>query len=134
MGGLGPIVTAENLILRTQVRELWGLGMTAGIICVKLGVTRNTVMGHITRMGLTRKRGAAKIQVKRVYRPRTPKFNPETPSSHVAIASSHTRMAQFRARKTPELSKESLRRQLTDAVQNTAKLPKIGFLMDSEES
>src|SRR5882762_11353126 len=42
-------VTAHR---KQRIRELWSSGQSCGQIAKQLGVSRNAVMGHVSRMGL----------------------------------------------------------------------------------
>ncbi len=131
----GPSVTPESMLLNEQVRELWDReGLSGGAIAQRLGLTRNQVVGRVHRMGLASRRVSPQVKkVKNEPRARVLKTKSfVTPSSHIAIKPRSLARAQLWVqpssarimKEAPELSKNELRRQIAQALQNTAMLPK----------
>lgn len=65
-------LSPEEMIARKQkIREMWEAGLSSGQIGRALGITRNSAIGHVSRMNLATRTGKIKTFTPRATRPRT---------------------------------------------------------------
>ncbi len=125
--------TPELFMLKEKIRERWDQGVASGLIAEELGVTRNTVMGHVARMKLGKRttcvRKAHYKPPKRIYNVKTKSVETVVPevisrSNIVGLVNPHRAPVSFVRSATSEPSKNELRRQLREALELTAKMPR----------
>ena len=62
--------TPELLARKEKIRELWEAGLSGSDIGRELGCTRNTVLGHVHRLGLM-----TRVEPRRIPKPKTFRLN-----------------------------------------------------------
>lgn len=118
-----------------EIVRLWSVGHSAGVIGNTLGVTRNTVMGYVSRMDLPNPAGKLRNKGRPTdYDRKQGIITASSPALTLPSPQSQSDAAQYVPRgKAPELSKKELRSQLTSIVLHTATLPAQAYeIIESE--